>query len=90
MAGIKLTIDLPTLVADRLASFTGEDITDLEKEMKLDTDLGLKGAGLGELAASLRKVVRMFKGAGNFNVSDIDTTGTVQDLIDLVEERIGA
>jgi hypothetical protein len=85
----EIKIDVPTLVADRIAGAAVRSITVLTREMALIGDLGLKHSQIVPLAESLRRIVKTFNAKGSFAVSDIETDdATVGSTIDLVQQRI--
>lgn len=88
MANTPVSIDVPTLVVDRISRFSGVLMTDLEEEHELGTDLAMKHAQFVQLAESLRAIVKLFNKKGSVVVGDVeDGEATVKSTIALVEER---
>jgi hypothetical protein len=91
MTDTRIAIDVPTLVADRIAGAAVRAITVLTREMTLAGDLGLSHPQFVPLAESLRRIVKTFNPRATIAVADIESDdATVGSTIDLVVARIGA
>jgi hypothetical protein len=89
MANTPVTVDVPTLVADRISRFSGVPITDLAQELTLTDDLAMAHGPLVQLAESLRRIVTLFNKKGTVVVGDVETDdATVESTIELVLQRI--